>query len=735
MQDIFRNSSGKRLGHRTLLLIFGLVFAVTLLILLRKFYNANTVVVPTNGGTYIEGSVGNMQSLVPWFTVTNDVNRDIVSLVFSGLLKYDPVAKKIKDDLATLRVSSEGKMYTVKLKEGLVWHDHTPESPHPVTADDVVFTFKSIQDPDFPNQILRQNFLGVTIDKIDERTVQFRLDEPYSFFASNLTLGLIPERPFEGVPISKFDQVLDFAFHPIGAGPYAFKSLVPTELSTEITLQRFERPIPPEHRLNQVIFRIFPDYSTLLSDIRNLDGVRNVPQDEAGNNILPRRFNAVQYSLPQYVALFFNLDKTILQDQNLRIGLQKATDKQKIVDAIHEKLVVDTPLLELDLSDWRYAYDPKAAQGAFFESDWNLPEKVRLQRLLEMHEANSFGALQISPIVLLDTGAILAVTGSILDADIGSTLNGLPISVHPDNPDVWIAALPTHGGTGSLKLGDNLVRLLDEKGSPIDSFYVWRTADDREYKRASVEQDFLEKFIKTRSGDITGDDAITVADLFLEKGKIRRRLTTDPIDIRVNSYGDRLSLILLTSPSPPQYQKVANLIAQEWGKLGVHVSVVIPKTRQEFEDKLVSREYDMLLFGQSLLDNLDSYPYWHSAGIQKLTDSKFDLRIDAYNLSQYSSIAADGLLEIIRKTGDDKERQDALNKLQDVLRDDVPAIFLYSPEYAFAYHETVKGIDIQSLSLHSDRFTTIHNWYLKEEKIFKPGKSWWSFLPWLFTSL
>ena len=91
----------KRIGHRTLLALFAFVF---LIILTRKFHTANTVVVPSEGGTYIEGSVGSMQPLVPWFTVTNDVNRDIVSLVFSGLLKYDPVAKKIKDDLATLRV-------------------------------------------------------------------------------------------------------------------------------------------------------------------------------------------------------------------------------------------------------------------------------------------------------------------------------------------------------------------------------------------------------------------------------------------------------------------------------------------------------------------------------------------------------------------------------------------------------------------------------------------------------
>jgi ABC-type transport system substrate-binding protein len=216
---------------------------------------------------------------------------------------------------------------------------------------------------------------------------------------------------------------------------------------------------------------------------------------------------------------------------------------------------------------------------------------------------------------------------------------------------------------------------------------------------------------------------------------LRKRLSTDPQDIRVNDVGDRLSLTLLTSPSPPQYKKIAEEVAEQWAKLGVHVGVIIPETRVEFEEKLLAREYDLLLFGQSLLDNLDAYPYWHSSGIQKLTDSKFDLRIDAYNLSQYSSIAADGLLEVIRQTGDDKERQDALSELQETLKNDVPALFLYSPYYAFAYHEQVKGMEIGALSLHSDRFTTLHNWYLKEDLIFKPGKSWWSFIPWLFTSL
>ncbi len=723
-----------RLAQKSLLVVFAVVFALCLLILLRKFYTESTVIVPGKGGTYIEGSVGEMQSLMPWFTVQNDVNRDIVSLVFSGLLKYDPETKKIQDDLATLLVSNEGRIYTVKLKQGLVWHDHSAENPHPVTSEDILFTFTSIQQPDFPNSILQQNFLGVDIQKIDDRTVQFRLDEPYSFFASNLTLGLLPARSFEGVPVAKFDQVLDFGFHPVGAGPYKFKSLVQTELSTEITLERFDRPMEPEYRLEQIIFRIFPDYSTLLADIRNIDGVRVVPKNSSGEHMVPRKFVAVQYSLPQYVALFFNLDRPLLQDQKLRLGLQLGTDKQTIVSDINESLIVDTPLLELDLSDWRYQYDPEAAQGALFASDWHLPEKVRLQRLLEMYEANSVGFLKIAPIVLLDTGAILTVTGSLADAPLGSKLNGLPIQQDTETGS-WIAPLPSYGGTGSLGIGMNLVKLTDPKGTILDSFYVWRTDSSREFKRASVEQDLLDIFIRSRNSSLPEEDRITVEDLYMEKGMLRKRLTTDPHDIRVNDSGDKLSLTLLTSPTPPHYKNIAENIRTQWEKLGVFVTVQIPETRKDFEEKFLARDYDVLLFGQSLLDNLDGYPYWHSSGIQKISDSKFDLRIDAYNLSQYSSIAADGLLEIIRETGDEKERQDALRELREVLKGDVPAIFLYSPLYAFAYHEDVKGVELGTLSLHSDRFNTLHNWYLKERRVFGPGKSWWSFFGWIFTLL
>ncbi len=689
------------------------------------------MLVPKSGGTYIEGSVGELMPLNPWFTVTNDVNRDIVSLVFAGLLKYNPTTKNIEEDLATMTVSKDGKLYTLRLKQQLFWHNSTKAKPHPVTADDVLFTFQTIQDPRFPNSLLRQNFQGVELEKLDDRTVRFSLEDPYGFFPSNLTLGLLPKSLFEGVPVDRLDQALDFAFHPIGAGPYRLKTLAQTDLSTEVTLERFDRPIPPKYLLDRIVFRIFPDYQSLLSDARNIDGIRLVPYTDRGEPAAPTRFTPRTYTLPQYVALFFNLDRPVVKDQQLRLGLQMGTNKQQIVDVVGQAHIVDTPLMEIDTSDWRYAFDANAAQGALFESEWYFPEKVRLQRLLEQREANNAGFLRVPPIALLDTGATLTVTGKVPDlGGSAAKLNGVPVQLAPTDSGSWIAMLPTVG-TGALKLGDNLVKLVDTKGKILDSFYLWRTSSPVQYERALQEQRLIELFLRSKTTELAPEQRITAADLFLDRAFLRRRTPQDPVGTRINDANQKLSLTLVTSAAPPQYLDVAKSIQQQWAKLGVNVNIVVPATRQEFEDRVLRRNYDLLLFGQSLLDNLDSYPYWHSSGMQKAVGAKNDLKIDAYNLSQYSSFESDALLETVRRTTDEAERADALKELRDVLKKDVPAIVLYTPVYTYAHREDILGIQLADLSLHSDRFLTSDHWYVKQQRVFEPNKGWLSFFTWV----
>ncbi|MBP9750824.1 MAG: hypothetical protein KBC95_03170, partial [Candidatus Peribacteraceae bacterium] len=195
--------------------------------------------------------------------------------------------------------------------------------------------------------------------------------------------------------------------------------------------------------------------------------------------------------------------------------------------------------------------------------------------------------------------------------------------------------------------------------------------------------------------------------------------------------GRTLKLILLTSPSPAAYRTVAEQVAKQWRELGVDVAVEIPENRAEFEARLLRREYDVLLYGQSLLNNLDAYPYWHSSDVQKQTEDPNELRLDAYNLSQYNSPQADVLLEKIRGDDDESERLQAIAQLRDVLKRDTPAIVLYSPIYTYAHRDDILGVDLGHLSMHADRMHSLSKWYVRQERVFRPGLGWGSFFGWL----
>ncbi len=103
------------------------------------------VIDPDFGGAYIEGIAGSPARVNPLFTAENTTDQTLTSLIFAGLTRLDEHGSPFPDMAETWAVSPDGLVYTFKLRKGLVWHDGQP-----VTADDVVFTYDLLQDPDLP---------------------------------------------------------------------------------------------------------------------------------------------------------------------------------------------------------------------------------------------------------------------------------------------------------------------------------------------------------------------------------------------------------------------------------------------------------------------------------------------------------------------------------------------------------------------------------------------------------
>jgi peptide/nickel transport system substrate-binding protein len=85
----------------------------------------------------------------------------------------------------------------------------------------------------------------------------------------------------------------------------------------------------------------------------------------------------------------------------------------------------------------------------------------------------------------------------------------------------------------------------------------------------------------------------------------------------------------------------------------------------------------------------------------------------------YTNSKVDKILETARLEQDLDKKLKKYSDLQAEIANDIPAIFIYSPQFLYAVPEKVKDLNINNLTISSDRFINIHKWYIDTEKIWK----------------
>jgi peptide/nickel transport system substrate-binding protein len=135
------------------------------------------------------------------------------SKIFDGLLDHDADLALRPALAAELpQVSTDGLTWTVDLRDDVQFHDGTP-----LTAQDVVFTYERIVDPQVESTIAAELDAMESVRAVDDDTVEFRLGYPYHPFGQRLTIGIVPRAALEGEDLNS----TDFNVAPVGTGPYA----------------------------------------------------------------------------------------------------------------------------------------------------------------------------------------------------------------------------------------------------------------------------------------------------------------------------------------------------------------------------------------------------------------------------------------------------------------------------------------------------------------------------------
>ena len=328
---------------------------------------------PAYGGTYVEGVAGVPQYLNPVIAAT-DVDQDVARLAFSGLTRYDQAGAIVPDLASNFHTESDGRIWTFDIRDDAKWHDGQP-----VTADDVVFTVKLLQDRGYVGPY-SDAFRGVTVDRVSPLTVRFTLPDVYGPFADSTTVPLLPSHLLGNVPYAELARQ-PFNASPIGTGPFRV-----TEVDArQVVLLRnddFYRARPARSRpyLDKVILRFYPDPTEALLALSRgeIDGVGGLssPDGERARSLK----SAVLYSLPtdNFVSLFLNVrpEKVVFRDRAVRQAIATAIDRGRVLQlaADGRGTVADE---FVPSSSWayvkdvtRYTYSVEDAKAGLDAADW-----------------------------------------------------------------------------------------------------------------------------------------------------------------------------------------------------------------------------------------------------------------------------------------------------------------------------------------------------------------------------
>ena len=318
------------------------VFILSSLTLLWNTSDAFLIEVPTRGGTLSEGVVGNPRFINPVLAIS-EADRNLTNLIYSGLVHINPDGEVTNDLAEKIIISEDHLTYTLKIHEDARFHDGTN-----VTADDVIFTIGKIVDPVIKSP-RRGNWDGVTLSKVDYRTVSFTLKQAYTPFIYNLTTGILPKNIWKNVSDDEF-SFSQFNTLPIGSGPYKVERVERNSggIPDFYSLVPFEDAFDHSPFINNLIFRFYPSEVALIEafnkhSVESLSGIspdKILELDMGGSHI-------ISSPLPRVFAVFFNQSQSkVLLNKEVRQALDMTSPKEEIVEKVlgGYGTTIDSPL-------------------------------------------------------------------------------------------------------------------------------------------------------------------------------------------------------------------------------------------------------------------------------------------------------------------------------------------------------------------------------------------------------
>ena len=300
------------------------------------------IVVPTEE---IDGSLN------PVFTGLEKVNL-ATNILYTPLYTYE--VGNITCGLANSVEFKDNKELTIKLKEGLTWHDGKP-----ITSEDVVYTLNLILDKN-QGSMLREYLLvddkPVEVLKEDDLTIKIILPVEKAGFLHNISrIAPIPSHVYKN---EKLVSSSEKNKNPIGSGPFKFKEIKEGE---SITFERFDDYVGGKPKAELVTIKLIPqDKQEVALENKEISLME-------GNSELYKKAEKDDSNLQTYTHcagrlnfLAFNENTPSMKNVDFRKALAFTLSRKKLIAAAYggdEKGAKEAKTILLPSTDFYYDGD------------------------------------------------------------------------------------------------------------------------------------------------------------------------------------------------------------------------------------------------------------------------------------------------------------------------------------------------------------------------------------------
>lgn len=240
--------------------------------------------------------------------------------VFEGLVDLDPATKEPYLALAADFPEEVGtNTYDIDIREGATFSNGDP-----VTAEDVVYSYDRVLNPD--NNSLFRSFVSFidTVTAVDEDTIEIKTKYAYSLLTERLgVVKVVPKAVVEA-------SAEDFGAHPIGSGPYVLESATPEDKLVFTRNDAYNGPRPA--KAAGMNWNLLSDASARVTAMSTgtVSAIEDVPYIDVDTLASSVDVESVQsFGL---LFMMFNTNVAPFDDKRVRQAFFYALDMDKIIE-------------------------------------------------------------------------------------------------------------------------------------------------------------------------------------------------------------------------------------------------------------------------------------------------------------------------------------------------------------------------------------------------------------------